>query len=128
MDAPTFRADFPEFADAVTYPTAQVNFWIGVAGKLLNVDRWYDLIDFGTELFTAHWLTLQIRDEQTVAGGGIPGTAQGVQVTKTVDKVSVSYDVSQIALDQGGHWNTTSYGIRFLQLARMAGAGGVQLN
>lgn len=127
MDAATFRADFPEFVDAVTYPDGQVNFWIALAGKLLTTPRWVDLLDFGTELFVAHWLTLQIRDEQTFAAGGIPGTATGVQVTKTVDKASVTYDVSQISLENGGHWNMTSYGIRFLSLARMVGAGGVQL-
>ena len=127
MDAATFRADFPEFADTTAYPNGQVNFWIAAASKLLNADRWADMLDLGAELFTAHHLTIGKRDQTAAAAGGIPGQVQGIQTSKAVDKVSASYDASAIAYDNAGFWNATSYGMRFFQLARMVGAGGVQL-
>lgn len=128
MDVPTFRGDFPEFADSAQYPDARVQFFISLAGKLLAPQRWdASLIGYGTELFVAHHLSLSGKDQAAAANGGQGGAASGVVAGKSVDRVSVSYDTRSIALGNAGHWNMTSYGIRFLQLARMAGAGGVQL-
>ena len=127
MDAATFRADFPEFSSSVTYPDAQVNLWLGHAARLLPSDRWEDSLDLGTELFTAHYLALGRRDQMTANVGGVPGTVTGPQASKSVDKVSSSANTGAVILDNAGHWNMTTYGIRFLQLARMIGAGGVQI-
>lgn len=121
VDAAKFRADFPEFADESKYPPAMVDFWLGFAAKLLISDRWADVLDYGLELMTAHNLTVAKRNEAT------PGAIAAPVASKSVDKVSISYDTSAIKLENAGHWGATSYGIQFLQLARMVGAGGVQL-
>ena len=57
----------------------------------------------------------------------MPGIQTGAISKKAVDKVSMGYD-AQAGLElDGGHWNLTEYGTRFLNLARMAGMGGVQV-
>lgn len=127
MDDPTFRADFPEFASTSAYPAGTVAFYLGIAGAMLNADRWGALLDYGTALFIAHHLALSARDQNTVAAGGVPGTVSGPLASKSVDKVASSYDTGAVSLTDGGFWNLTSYGIRFLQTARLIGAGGIQL-
>ena len=124
----SFRANFPEFADAAIYPDVTVSYWLGIGTRMLRPDRWADLLDHGLELFTAHHIALARQAVQASAGGGTPGANTGVVTGKAVDKVSVSYDAGSTTLDAGaGHWNATTYGVQFLQLARMAGSGGWQL-
>lgn len=124
----SFRANFPEFADAAIYPDATVSYWLGIGIKMLRPDRWGDLLDHGLELFTAHHIALARQAVQAAASGGTPGANTGVVTSEAVDKVSVSYDAGSTTLDTGaGHWNATMYGVQFLQLARMAGSGGWQL-
>lgn len=124
----SFRANFPEFADAATYPDATVNYWLGIGIRMLCPDRWGDLLDHGLELFTAHHIALARQAVRSASSGATPGVNAGVVTSKTVDKVSVSYDAGSTTLDAGaGHWNATVYGVQFLQLVRMAGSGGWQL-
>lgn len=128
MGAATFRTDFPEFASTTDYPDAQVNFWIGLAGQLLNADRFADILPYATELYTAHHLALQKKNLLVVASGGVPGMAvSGPMSSKAVDKVSASYDTQAITYKDAGHWNATTYGLQFYNLILMFGAGGIQL-
>lgn len=121
-----FRTDFPEFADTAQYPDASVSFWLTVAVQLVNAERWGPLTDLGQALVTAHHLVIGAHDRQAVAIGGVPGKMSGPQSSKTVDKVSGSYDTGAATLDNGGIWNLTSYGVRYLTLARSMGAGPMQ--
>lgn len=127
VDADQFRTDFPEFADTTQYPDAVVNLWLSVGVLSLPVDRWDTLYNIGLELFTAHHLTIASKNTGAASAGGVPGSVQGPIASKSVDKVSVSYDAGAVSLTDGGFWNMTSYGIQFLQMARMIGAGGIQL-
>lgn len=124
MDAALFITHFPEFSEA---PQGQIAFWSAQAEKRLPRDRWGDMWEDGVELFTAHHLVLAGANAQAAAVGGQPGGQQGGITGKTVDKVSVSYDVANVGETEGGHWNETSYGRMFLRLARLIGAGGMQL-
>jgi uncharacterized protein DUF4054 len=123
----SFRQQFPAFADVDVYDDIQITLFIGVAGNLLDANRWDTLLDYGTALFVAHHLVLAARDEATVAVGGIAGAVQGILTAKAVDKVSASYDASSVSLEDGNFWNMTRYGIEFLRYARQFGAGGFQL-
>ncbi|CAD5276704.1 conserved hypothetical protein [Bosea sp. 62] len=124
----SFREHFPEFADVTSYPDGSVSYWLGIGALMLRPDRWADLLDHGLELFTAHHIALAQQAVRSSASGAVPGANTGVVTGKTVDKVSVSYDAGSTTLDTGaGHWNATTYGVQFLQLARMAGSGGWQL-
>jgi len=127
MDIAAFRQGFPEFDDPQTYPDLMINFWGDLAAKLLRPDRWEDLIDQGTQLFVAHHLAIGRRDQRAAEAGGVPGEVKGVVTSKSVDKVSVSYDAGKATIENAGFWNTTSYGVRFYQLVRIVGAGCVQL-
>lgn len=127
MDIATFRADFPEFASVTTYPDASVQFWLTLAPKLISEERWGDVFDQGVELFVAHNLSLGQMALKAAAGGGAPGVTGGLVASKTVDKLSISYDTSAAMLPEAGHWALTTYGLRYLQLVMMFGAGGMQL-
>ncbi|CAJ0701592.1 hypothetical protein LMG19089_02877 [Ralstonia edaphis] len=122
-----FRQDFPEFGNTTTYPDSSVSFWMGIAVSLVNPDRWGVLTDQGIELVTAHHLVLAQRDQAAAAVGGVPGEVKGPTASKSVDKVSVSYDTGAVTLTDAGFWNLTTYGVRFMTIARAMGAGGMQL-
>lgn len=127
MDAAQFRQDFPEFSDTTRYTDAVVDFWLIVAVSLVNECRWGVLTDQGIELVTAHHLALAARDGATGEIGGIPGQMTGPLASKSVDKVSSSYDTGAATIEDGGFWNLTSYGVRYLTLAKLMGMGGIQL-
>jgi hypothetical protein len=128
MDPTQFVTDFPEFSNPTIYPPAMIQTWLTVAASLVNGERWKELTNLGIELVTAHHLVLGARDQNAAAVGGIPGTMNGPTSAKAVDKVSTSYDTGAAALDGAGFWALTSYGMRYLTLARMFGAGGLQIN
>ena len=123
----TFRTHYPEFASTTTYPDAQVEYWIMVAGLLLRLEALLSIYDVATELFVAHNLALEAMAQKAAATGGIPGIGIGAVNNKSVDKVSIGYDTS-IGLDpKAGHWNLTTYGMRLWRILRMFGARGIQL-
>lgn len=124
---PTFRQQFREFRDPQQYDSVVIELWASAAGNLLDADRWGANLDLGTSLFVAHHMVLGARDQALVAAGGVPGQAQGVLTAKAVDKVSASYDASSISLTDAGFWGMSSYGLRFLTLSRLMGAGGIQI-
>ncbi|MBN3822347.1 DUF4054 domain-containing protein [Burkholderia sp. Ac-20384] len=126
MDITGFRQAFDEFSDSTKFPDSLVQFWLTVAVSLVNPSRWMELTDIGIGLVTAHHVALATRDINTAAVGGVPGQVTGPQSSKSVDKVSASYDTSAVAVKDGDFWNGTMYGVRYLSLARMMGAGGLQ--
>ncbi|WP_230623740.1 DUF4054 domain-containing protein [Chromobacterium violaceum] len=127
MDAATFRQILPEFSDTTRYPDGEVNFWAGLANSILPADRWEDLLQQGTAFYIAHHLAMADDAAETASTGATPGQVRGPMTGESVDKVSASYDSGAAILDGAGFWNLTTYGIRFLTLARCIGAGGIQL-
>ena len=123
----SFKTNFPEFASNSDYQPTQVQFWLDAASNALNPARWLSMLDAGTALFVAHHLVLSARDQKAAAAGGTPGEVRGILTAKAVDKVSAGFDAASVSLTDGGYWNSTSYGIRFLQFARWFGTGGVQV-
>ena len=118
MTAAEFRAAYPEFTSATTYPNGTVDSWLATAEKLVSPDRWGDLRDRAVGLCAAHYLT--------IATGNLkkPGSAGGAVSSKSVDAISVSF--SEAGMQTGsGQWNATNYGRTYISLARMIGAGGV---
>lgn len=123
----SFRESMPMFEDVSLYPSAQFNFYLTMGKKLLPESRWDDLLDEGLTFYVAHYLTLYQRSMLASDVGSDAGQVVGNETSKSVDSVSYSVDVSSISLTDAGHWNQTTFGIQFLQLARMIGAGGIQL-
>ena len=122
-----FRADFPEFNSTTMYPSAGVQFWLNFAYRMVNANRFLSETDIGAELFTAHFITLEAKNALESAGGGIPGSNVGTLSSKSVDKVSVSYDTGAGTQEGAGHWNLTTYGTRFMWMCKMFGAGPIHL-
>jgi len=123
----TFRADFPEFESTIKYPDSMLTFWGTLAENLILIDRWQDMKPFGVELFVAHQLVTASMNIKANEVDGLPGQFLGPANNKSVGEVSVGYDTNMSMELGAGHWNLTSYGKQFIRLARMFGAGAVQL-
>lgn len=123
-----FRAfHAPRFDDEVKYPDTSVTTWLTMATRLVSEDRWGDSWSIGVFLYTAHQLSLGALMEQEAAMGGVQGMRTGAISSESGDGVSVSFDNSATNMDGGGHFNQTMYGKQYLQLARLHGAGPVQV-
>lgn len=127
FNADVFRTTFPEFTDAVTYPTPMIDFWAGLAQLQVPPCIWKDCWIQGVSLYTAHELVLAAQNAKTGTIGGVPGVSGGIANTKTVGSVTVGYDTTSTAEKDAGYWNLTNYGKQFIRLARIFGAGAIQL-
>lgn len=124
-DLAGFRLAFPAFDDLAPDPVVQ--FQLDIAAKRLNADRWGSLFDYGSYLYAAHHLAIRAQENAAAARGAIPGMRGGLMTAKSVDSVSVNYDVTQVSNEGAGYWNQTSYGREFWAMARMMGVGPVQI-
>lgn len=122
-----FRTRFPEFTDTSTYPDALLNSWGAVAVSLVNCRLWRSQTQLGIDLYVAHELTLEAQSIAAAKIGGTPGGQSGVVNSKAVGSVNVAYDTQSTAEKDAGWWNLTAYGKQFIRLARIFGAGAVQL-
>lgn len=122
-----FRRDFPQFDDVIRYPDTAVQFRLSLADRLMDAHLLGDMFPYLVALFVAHYITLQAKDRQASATGGGTGASSGVAASKSVDKVSVSYDNSATLNPDAGFWNYTRYGAEFYQMMVMFAAGGRQL-
>lgn len=122
-----FRADFPQFSDTIKFPDTQIQFRLNLADKQLDENRFGDMFVYVVELMVAHYIALWASDSRSVAAGGTGGANSGVASSKSVDKISVSYDTGATLNPNAGFWNNTRYGSEFYELLMMFGAGGIQL-
>lgn len=123
-----FRLQYPRvFGCVETYPDPMVQLYVDLCVGMVNAERWGEQTNFGVGLLVAHFLALEARDAQTSAIGGTPGVGGGLVKSKSVDGVSVSYAVEAMAMPDGGPLNETRFGRQWLWLARMMGAGPVQV-
>lgn len=121
-----FYAFYPQFKDQV--PENVVEAFVNLASANINIKRWNKSWQFGMALFIAHFLTLYVKTSGTVDAPQTnlaSGNVRGIQTSKSVDGVSVSYDVSSVLteLDGWGSYKLTEYGIQLLTLARLLGKG-----
>jgi len=122
-----FRNAFPEFQDIAKYPDSMISFWSALAEAQVNSCRWGTQTTMGVYLYTAHEITLASQNYQAGNVGGTPGGQSGPINSKTVGSVTAAYDTQQGAEKDAGYWNLTSYGKQFIRLARIFGAGAIQL-
>ena len=122
-----FRGNFPAFSNMTTYPDPVINFWFGLSVILFDQGRWGALFDYGSQLFVAHNLSLEFNSNKAGKLGQNPGFVIGPVTAGTVDKVSYSRDPSSAMDPKNGHWNLSIYGLRYIRLVNMVGAGPVHL-
>lgn len=127
FDIDVFRTTFPEFNDVVRYPTEMIEFWASLAMLQVLPSRWKRCWNQGVSLYVAHEISLAAQNVKTSRSGGTPGTFGGVANSKTVGGASVSYDSNSTSEKDAGYWNLTNYGRQFLRLAKIFGAGAIQL-
>lgn len=127
MDNTQFRLDFPEFSDTARYPDSQLTFWATVAEQQVVACVWKTLWPTGVKLYVAHEITIASQNVKAALVGGIPGTSGGIANNKTVGSVTVGYDANTTTEKDAGWWNRTTYGQQFIRLARIFGAGCIQL-
>lgn len=124
-----FRAKYPYFADAISWPDEQLTIalcegdtetggagWGGYEGSCSNFKQ------RGMFLFAAHWL-VAMYPLTAINPGKINGSQISTIQSKSVGDESVSYAVS--AADNGGDsWmQSTQYGQQFMRLRKRAGMG-----
>ncbi len=117
----------PEFADATIFQDRAIQRLIDRAYRLLDENRWRDILDDGVEAWVCHHLALAREAALAVADGGAPGEVRGMITSESVDKVSAGYDTGSIAIADAGPYNRTSYGQEYWQLASAISIGGFQL-
>lgn len=123
-----FRDLFPQFASTATYPDPRISARLAIADALLSEGRFgTDIFPYVVGLFVAHYLYLDALDNRSVAVGGAGGTNSGIQTSKSVDKVSVTYDASVTLNSDAGFWNNSRYGSEFWEYLMIFGAGAIQL-
>lgn len=123
----SFRGIFPEFASTATYPEPVVSFWLATAAQFVNPARWGDSTDLGISLWLAHQLVVAGKNAAAVQAGGSPGQSAGVLTSKSAGGVSAGYDFSSVAEENAGFWNESTYGRQYFRLARLFGAGPLQI-
>lgn len=123
-----FRTLLPEFASTSDYADPAITAWLAVGYRFVNPELW-DVgdIDLGASLVCAHFLVLGQRDRKAARKGGVPGMQSGALSSKSIGGVSASYDVALTAVQGAGAWNATLYGQRYATLARLYGAGALQI-
>lgn len=121
------RLTFPAFSSTTNYPDEIVQEWIDIATLMLRPERWGTMYATGIKLFAAHNLALNRSEVRTASRGGVPGVNKGPVNNESVSKVSIGFDTQAASELDGGFWNLTTYGTRFLRWARMMGSGGVQV-
>ncbi|MBP2155752.1 DUF4054 domain-containing protein [Erwinia rhapontici] len=122
-----FRRDFPQFADETKFPDPVIQFRLNLADTLIDGSAMGDMFPYLAELFVAHYMVLYAADKASGAVGGAGGATSGVVASKSVDKVSVSYDNSSTLNADAGFWNFSRYGAEFYQMLMLFGCGGIQL-
>lgn len=123
-----FRVTFPQFADEVKYPVVIIKTRLALADALLSESRFgADIFPYVVGLYVAHYLYLHAADMRSSAVGSAGGANSGVQTSKSVDKVSVSYDASATLDPNAGFWNNSRYGSEFWEYLMLFGAGAIQL-
>lgn len=127
MDIARFRSSLPEFADIVRYPDSQLEFWATFAEHQVDCRRWKHQTYMGVFLYVAHEITIAASNQRSANIGGPPGGLSGPANSKTVGSVTVAYDTQQTAEKDAGYWNLTTYGKKFIHLARIFGVGTVQV-
>jgi hypothetical protein len=122
-----FRQALPTFGDSAVYDDPTVQFWLTFADNVVNRERWGDAADQGIMMFVAHFITRDAVMAREVAANGIGGLRGGMISSEGADGVQVSFNVTATDLENGGHWNDTIWGKRYLQFSRLFGAGPIQV-
>lgn len=132
-----FSQVFPVFLISDTeenaIPVAVFNLFKAMADKSIKYDRFNSNWKYCMCLYIAHFLVLYIRTQsgdpgaQSALSGALPF---GVATSKSVDGLSISYDLLGTTDDFSGYgtWKLTMYGQQLITLTKIYGHGGMWVN
>ncbi len=142
-----FFVSYPAFGprckeDEETGDAMQVDFlvppevmamYLDLAHACVRQARWKNSWRIAMGWFIAHFLTLYLQSmtkadasaKQVIAAG----TARGLQTSKSVGDLSISYDYSAVTQDIDGwaQWKLTPYGQQLASMGRLVGKGGMYI-
>jgi hypothetical protein len=104
-----------------------ITLWATLAEQQVLQCIWKSSWVLGVNLYVAHEITLAAQNTKAAQVGGTPGSQGGIANNKTVGSVTVGYDANSTTEKDAGFWNLTTYGKQFIRLARIFGAGAIQL-
>jgi hypothetical protein len=117
-----FRELFTAFADTTKYPDALIQAWLDICP--IDPCIWGPRYTLGMGLWTAHELVKYGPGGLTANGGAGLG---GAPTSKSVDSVSIGFDVRLGMMDNAGPYNLTIYGQQFWMLCMAVGAGAIPI-
>lgn len=114
-------------------PVPVFNLFLAMANASIKYDRYKSHWKYCMALFIAHYLTLFLETQagdpssQAALQGAMP---KGVATSKSVDGLSISYDLMGQAEDAKGYgtYKLTLYGLQLATLTRMYGSAGMWVN
>lgn len=123
LDLVAFRAAFPQFASAITFPDALIQLQYGMATGYVSADTYGDLTaevrTSALYLMTAHLLALGV----LIAAGGYTGRP-GILTSASIGDVNVSLQPPP-QRTQWDYWlNLTPYGGQLVALLDAQSVGG----
>ena len=119
-----FLSFFPEFSNTTLYPASMVETWVIPAVEIMNSYRFGNQYNLAVCLFIAHNVVLSARELQaSQSGKAIVGDTRGPIASKSIDKVSVSYNNASASIEGAGAYNNTSYGQRLYKLIQSFASG-----
>ena len=128
FDIAQFRADFPEFSSATTYPDSMITFWSEFGEELID-EEWVGAVySKMISLYVAHNITLQAANvAASNASGGVMTPTSGAASQESVGSVSVSYDSSSSQVEGAEFFNLTIYGKQYWKYVKMYGSNVIQI-
>lgn len=122
-----FRKHYPEFGSIENYPNSAVEYYLTWATILMNPERWLSALPLAVELYAAHFLSEEYAAFQNSRLNQPAGSISGPVSARSVDKVSLTYDVNSVVDTDAGDWNQTIYGRRLWRMVMIAGMGPIQV-
>lgn len=130
-----FLAIYPQFgvnsSSQEVVPSFLLDQFIAMANSCLKEAQYFELWSYCMGLFVAHFATIYLMGTSSADSGAqaviSAAKSRGLETSKSVDSVSVSYDFSQIGQDLAGWaaWTLTIYGVQFATMAKLNGLGGM---
>lgn len=103
--------------------------FIAMAHSVVKESRWHEQWRFGMALYVAHMATLYIQsttcDDATANQVISAAQAKGLQTSKSVGSVSVSYSFDGLTTEGWEGFQSTQYGRQFAAFAKLLGKAGM---
>ncbi len=122
------QAFFPHFKGLVE--DYMLDQFILMANSVVQEARWHEHWKFGMALYVAHMATLYL---ETMTQNPNPSASQvinaakakGLQTSKSVGSLSVSYSFEGLNTNGWQDWQTTKFGRQFVQIAKFLAKAGM---